>query len=248
VPLVLDIEVFPDLFLVSFLDLETGRVVSVYTRDVPLDYDQRKAVAGTLRYHMTIGFNSRNFDLPILTLALQGANVTALKALSDAIIGSKLPAWKITKARGIEVPKIWDHIDVIDVAPGIASLKLYAARLGLRHIQDLPYEALLRAETIRRDNHTCRSCGRRDPHLTPLVWDGKCLALPEDGFPAIYAQHEYSWRVDHIVPIAEGGAQFDPANLQLLCPECDRRKTSEDLSRILGRPSPLGLRKLEEFA
>ena len=107
--------------------------------------------------------------------------------------------------------------------------------------------ALLRAEVIQRDNHTCRACGRHDENLTPDVWNGEVLALPTEEFPAIYARHEYSWRVDHIVPIAEGGAQFDPANLQLLCPPCDRRKTSEDLSRIQGRPSPLGLRKLEEF-
>jgi 5-methylcytosine-specific restriction endonuclease McrA len=44
-----------------------------------------------------------------------------------------------------------------------------------------------------------------------------------------------SWNItlDHIIPIALGGQQFgDPSNLQLLCPDCNREKTSKDISVI----------------
>ena len=37
--------------------------------------------------------------------------------------------------------------------------------------------------------------------------------------------------VDHIVPIAEGGAVLDEDNLQSLCRRCHDAKTAEDLAR-----------------
>jgi 5-methylcytosine-specific restriction endonuclease McrA len=44
-----------------------------------------------------------------------------------------------------------------------------------------------------------------------------------------------SWDLvlDHILPIALGGEQFgDESNLQLLCPKCNKEKTSRDISEI----------------
>jgi 5-methylcytosine-specific restriction endonuclease McrA len=44
-----------------------------------------------------------------------------------------------------------------------------------------------------------------------------------------------SWDLvlDHILPIALGGEQFgDESNLQLLCPSCNKEKTSKDISEI----------------
>jgi 5-methylcytosine-specific restriction endonuclease McrA len=38
--------------------------------------------------------------------------------------------------------------------------------------------------------------------------------------------------LDHIVPIELGGEIFDERNVQLLCLECDKIKTSKDLSMI----------------
>jgi 5-methylcytosine-specific restriction endonuclease McrA len=48
--------------------------------------------------------------------------------------------------------------------------------------------------------------------------------------------------VDHRTPIAEGGHPSDPVNLWLLCDDCDRAKTRDDLGRMrareVGSPSP----------
>jgi hypothetical protein len=41
---------------------------------------------------------------------------------------------------GVSVPKNWDHIDIIDVVPGQASLKVYAGRMGYRKLQELPID------------------------------------------------------------------------------------------------------------
>lgn len=40
------------------------------------------------------------------------------------------------------------------------------------------------------------------------------------------------WIVDHIIPIAIGGEEFDEANLQVLCPECNKVKTAKDMKQI----------------
>jgi 5-methylcytosine-specific restriction protein A len=37
--------------------------------------------------------------------------------------------------------------------------------------------------------------------------------------------------VDHVVPVAEGGADLDPANLQSLCRRCHGRKTQAESHR-----------------
>lgn len=44
------------------------------------------------------------------------------------------------------------------------------------------------------------------------------------------SEHETALEVDHIVPIAEGGHPFDPANLQTLCEDCHRDKTAQENS------------------
>ncbi|MCD9196063.1 HNH endonuclease [Streptomyces albireticuli] len=38
-------------------------------------------------------------------------------------------------------------------------------------------------------------------------------------------------QVDHIVPLSEGGSQWDQANLQSLCADCHELKSAEDRRR-----------------
>lgn len=40
---------------------------------------------------------------------------------------------------------------------------------------------------------------------------------------------------DHITPVGEGGALYDPSNGQLLCVSCDAAKTREDIARMAAR-------------
>ena len=90
-----------------------------------------------------------------------------------------------------------------------------------------------RGTVIKRDKWTCRHCGRRDKKLTPKVvrtdvdyiWEGK----------PVYKTIGLPWVVDHIVPIALGGAEFDLTNLQLLCPDCNAEKTAQDHVEIAAR-------------
>lgn len=36
---------------------------------------------------------------------------------------------------------------------------------------------------------------------------------------------------DHVIPVAEGGPEFDPANGQAACPDCHKAKTAAEAAR-----------------
>ena len=44
--------------------------------------------------------------------------------------------------------------------------------------------------------------------------------------------------VDHVVPLRQGGARLDEANLQPLCVSCHAAKTAEDARRFRGSEKP----------
>ena len=87
--------------------------------------------------HTTISFNGISFDLPLIALALTGASIKQIRALAEKIIFSTESTSRILKAMEIRVPA-WDHIDLIEVAPGKSSLKIYGGRLNAPKMQDLP--------------------------------------------------------------------------------------------------------------
>lgn len=134
---IIDTEIYSDYFLLSALQLSTGKIKHFEAfSGQPLD---RKAIASFMAQYTTISFNGISFDLPLIALALTGATPKHLKALADRIIKSNEPTSRILKAMEIRVPA-WDHIDLIEVAPGQSSLKIYGGRLHAPKMQDLPIE------------------------------------------------------------------------------------------------------------
>ena len=132
----LDVECYKNYFLVSFLRESTGNILDIeYHADQPLD---KKKLAAVMGKNQTVSFNGNGYDLYMITAALKGYSNEKLKSFSDKMIKSNLPSWRIAKDHEIYVPRKWDHIDVMDVAPGVASLKIYGGRLGATKLQDLP--------------------------------------------------------------------------------------------------------------
>jgi len=134
--LILDVECFHDYFLVCFLDRETGKTAA-------FDMWPGKAlnvskIAHYMRNETTISFNGNSYDLPMIAAALENRNCAELKKISDEIIRSNLPSWRVCKELGIIMPSNWDHIDIIDVVPGQASRKVYPGRQGYAKLQELP--------------------------------------------------------------------------------------------------------------
>jgi hypothetical protein len=132
---IVDIEVYRDYFLAGFKDTLSGRYADFEMYEgTPLDLTK---LSSFMRRFRLITFNGSHYDLPILALALTGADCALLKKASDAIINGNMKSWAFEKAFGVRVPKL-DHIDLIDVAPGIAGLKIYGGRLHTPKMQDLP--------------------------------------------------------------------------------------------------------------
>lgn len=142
--LILDTEVFGDYFLAAFMDADTGAVqhFEMYPPSFTDDGDtipgaalDTDALAEVVRGNRLVTFNGANFDMPIVSEAVAGASCATLKRIADAIIKNNKKWWTL----GI-TPVECDHVDLIEVAPGVASLKAYGARLHTRRLQDLPID------------------------------------------------------------------------------------------------------------
>ena len=131
--LIFDVECYRNYFLVSFLNAD-GKVAHIEMRgDGKLDVAK---LSRFMKTNTTLGFNSNSYDLYMIAAALENRSCAELKAVSQEIILSKLPPWK---AVDVMIPRDWDTIDIIDVLPGQASLKVYGARIDQPKLQDLPY-------------------------------------------------------------------------------------------------------------
>ena len=87
----------------------------------------------------SVTFNGNHYDMPIIALALAGADNAGLKQASDAIIQQGLKSWQFERMFGVTVGP-WDHIDLFEVLPGQGSLKMYGGKMHARKLQDLPIE------------------------------------------------------------------------------------------------------------
>lgn len=137
----LDIEIYRNYTLIKFLDFETGNFASIesYPGGPRLDVER---IRRFLRTYRVITFNGINYDIPILLCALSGMECDELKEVSDRmIVGTpKLRWWKVEREYDVYKPGYLDHVDLMEVAPGDASLKLYAGRIHCQKIQDLPID------------------------------------------------------------------------------------------------------------
>lgn len=135
--IVFDCEVYSNYFLVMFRNVDNGK--TLYFEQFEGQPFEGGRVMRILTSYRMISFNGNGFDVPLLALACKGATNAAIKAGCDAIILNNVRYWQFEKQFNVRMPKM-DHIDLIEVAPGIASLKIYGGRLHCRRMQDLPIE------------------------------------------------------------------------------------------------------------
>jgi DNA polymerase elongation subunit (family B) len=164
--LFLDLEVYPNYFLAKFMNDEGRfREFEMYEGQ-GLDVAKLRAL---LNSYTVVTFNGNNYDWPILSLALNGADNEQLKEASDAIIVNDMKPWNFYKHFRCQALS-YDHIDIKEVAPGVmVSLKLYAGRLHAPKMQDLPYDpdSLLTREQMQAVNLYCGN----DLHVTKQLYD-----------------------------------------------------------------------------
>lgn len=135
-----DIECYKNFFLVMFRNAESGKITSFEFHDD--EFAPRLDLLGKIiRTYRLIGFNSNKYDLPLVFFALKGATPAQLKEASDAIILGGLQPWQLEQKFNFVIDKKRiDHIDLIEVAPGKASLKLYGAKMHSKKLQELPID------------------------------------------------------------------------------------------------------------
>ncbi len=136
--LFLDVECYPNYFLALFVD-QDGRAKAFEMYDgKPLDTDG-------LRKYLThpqleiVTFNGNYYDIPICTLAVNGADCAALFKATERIITQDMRPWDFYRAYTLLELDV-NHVDLIEVAPGMVSLKIYGGRMHCKKLQDLPHE------------------------------------------------------------------------------------------------------------
>lgn len=138
--LVFDTECYRNYWMVAFRNVKTGNVRAFEMYDgQALDLLSIRKII----YNRTlVGFNSNNYDIPMIAYALSGATNTQLKDASDSIILHGLKSWQFYDKFKVSPfnPEDLDTIDLIEVAPGIAGLKIYGGRMHAERMQDLPID------------------------------------------------------------------------------------------------------------
>lgn len=145
-PMVYDVETYPNFWFVAFKSLLNNKfVVFEQSPDCELD---RTALQFIMWRFCLVGFNSRIYDLPIVTYACAGNTCETIYHASMRLINESMPPFIFEKEYEVKIPNV-NHVDLIEVAPLQASLKTYSGRLHCRRMQDLPfspYENLTRDE------------------------------------------------------------------------------------------------------
>lgn len=137
-----DTECYVNYWSIGFKCVETGRSRHFSLR--PNGTLDTAGIKKIFKRWRVVGFNSRNYDMPMLAYAMAGASCGALKQASDNIILTDMRPWQFFDHYNLpELPDWIDHIDLMEVSPGSPqkpSLKMYAGRLHSKRMQDLPFE------------------------------------------------------------------------------------------------------------
>jgi len=133
---VFDTECYVNFWYAAFKHLKSGKVVA-FEQSPDHQINTTKLLWMLWRFCL-VGFNSRNYDMPMIALAVKGASCEQLKEASDFIIKENNTPFAFEKKYGVKIGN-FNHIDLIEVAPLQGSLKLYAGRLHCERMQDLPF-------------------------------------------------------------------------------------------------------------
>lgn len=137
--LICDVESYVNYFCICFKSAQTKKLV--YFEGMDFNRDKLRWIFN----HCTIiTFNGNSYDLPMMIIALlrDGYTEKAMHLCTTNLIIDNVRPTKLYDDRGVNPRKIGkiNHIDLINVAFGKASLKLYSGRLHSKRMQDLPYD------------------------------------------------------------------------------------------------------------
>lgn len=162
---ILDVECYPNYFLICLKHLKTGRF-AIFENSPVSQIDPVK-LAWCLFAFKIYTFNGNHYDMPLVYMALKGYDCRTLKEASNLIIDEKIRNDDLYELYKITAPFI-NHIDLKEVCPLNGSLKKYAGRLHAIRMQELPYDPykeLSEQEALEVKNY----CAHADCNNTQLI-------------------------------------------------------------------------------
>lgn len=151
--LVFDIECYLNFFYIAFKCPLSGKVVDFELSDRSLINTSK--LQWILWRFLIVGFNSNSYDMQMVRLCIENLSPIELKGWSNRIINDNMRDWQTEQAINSEFkskPLKVNHIDLIEVCPLQASLKLYGGRLHSLRMQDLPYDHMSDLEDSEKDD------------------------------------------------------------------------------------------------
>src|SRR6202012_4711916 len=132
-----DTESYPNYFLAAFQCYHTNKIA--YFEAIGEEAVPKEWIAWMLANFAIVGFNFKNYDLVVLSMALAGKTIKEIHDASTDIIKYDARTRDLEKKYDFNTT-FCNFVDVIEVCPLTGSQKLYAARLNCNHLQDLPYD------------------------------------------------------------------------------------------------------------
>lgn len=133
-----DVECYPNFFMVAFRHCDSGRIVIVEasaTAALPI-----KKLYWLMYRFQLYSYNGNGYDLLMIAGALSGASPPTLYEMSKSIIVGNLRKWDFEKKWGVFIPDNLNHVDLQEVTPLRASLKMRGAQMHSATIWDLPFD------------------------------------------------------------------------------------------------------------
>jgi len=139
--LICDTECYPNFWSIGFLRLRDGKVlVMEHSERKPFTEADRARLYRIMTENRIITYNGLSYDMPMIFLAIDGADNATLKRGNDRIIVGGMKYWHARDVLGVDPPRNLDHIDLIEPQPNaFAGLKTLAGRLHAPFMQDLPH-------------------------------------------------------------------------------------------------------------
>ena len=162
--LICDIECYQNYLLIMFKKRSSGQIIYFEKfNDSTLD---RQNILHILNKYTIVTFNGNKYDKSILEVALAGLSNHAIHKASGMLIEDRMQPWQVRKQMGVAA--LWfDHIDLIEVCPVKASLKIYGGRINSVKMQDLPIKP--DAVILDKDIKPMRMYCENDLEVTDLL-------------------------------------------------------------------------------
>lgn len=130
--LIVDTETYINYHLIQFKDIKTKKLIRL-----ELPYNSQK-LSWIMHSYLIVGFNLNKYDLPMIWCGYKYQNLGLLNKLSKEIVYSNTWPQQLQKDFDFTIHKT-NIVDLIEICPGIHSLKLYMGRLHSARLQDLPF-------------------------------------------------------------------------------------------------------------